>query len=235
MVEIADDVAFRVEPDSVRSQRRLRRQYRFERLVLHVHEPAGIVGRGGALGRDRDDRLAGIADTIPGEHRRVLGQGPDQEPLGRDVRRGQHGADPGGGPGPGDVDVQETGMRMLASHEAAVEHSVRGEVGRVPGHPSNLVERVVAGQPQTHPGPVAVERSLLGAPGLLAGFTDDAVVLVLPVRLLFERAEGELLSLGLRPPRRHPLLTPAPRSPGAVRQFAPDSCCNRIARQVAGH
>ena len=228
VMEVADDVAVRVELNRVRREGSFGRHDRVERLVLHLDEQAGGVGFGGALGRDGDDRLAGETDTVPGEDGRVLGQRPDEQPIRRDVRRGEHGAHPGGVPGLRQVDVQDSCMRVLASHEAAVEHPFGGEVGRVAGAATDLVQRVVAGEPHADPGTVALDRVAFVPRSALGGFADQPVILVLPVFLLFERSEGELLALGLRPAHRHPS-TPAPRTAAIVGRYAQGRCRRRIA------
>ena len=185
-------VAFGIDLDRALGQRLLRRQDGRQRLVLDGDQSGRRRCLGRRVGGDRGDRLADIAHPVPGQHRRVGDQGADELLAG--VRCGDGGADAGRLLRLRGVEAQDPGVGVLAAHEARMQHALHLDIGGIAGSPPHLVEGVVAGDGLAHRAGRGVHARQAPAHAL-----DDAAILALPVGLLRERPERELLAFRLRP------------------------------------
>ena len=117
-------------------------QHRRQRLV---HRLDGGQGRLRRLEGDRGhrrERLAHVADHVRGEDRLVLHRGAIAHVGG--VGRGDDRAHAGHGRGAGGVDPHQTGVRLAAAEDLAVEHAGQREVGGIDGRARHLARRVDA-------------------------------------------------------------------------------------------
>ena len=147
VLDVALDIAgaFLVEVDRARGERRLRRVVRGEFLRLDPDEGKGALRGRVVVRRDGRDRLAPVADPVPGEGIFVHRDGEDAErPVA--VRPGHHRPHPGQGLRLGSVDGADHGVPPRAPEDPSRE-GVRGggEVGRVTGPSAHLVGAVHEG------------------------------------------------------------------------------------------
>ena len=129
-------------------QRFLGVDHRRERLVLHLHQLARILGRVPGRRHDRRDRIPDVSHPVEREQRSpsLLRLGParggdDLEPLGK-VCGGDDGCDAVELPGAVDVDAPDRGMAERAAHERGVQRSRHADVVDVAG-PSAQQARVL--------------------------------------------------------------------------------------------
>jgi hypothetical protein len=119
--------------------RRVERRFEIDDSVdrLHIHDYVleRVLGHVAAFSHHHDNRLANMTDFVPGQ--RDLRACMKNEPLnwrGRHEERpglpvvaqisgGVNGHDPGFPTGCGDIDPSEAAVRVIASHEAHVQHS----------------------------------------------------------------------------------------------------------------
>jgi len=151
--ERADDVRARIVAVTVAHRRAIRMERflfrralrvddRLERVVLDLDPLRGAARLLRMLGRNECDRLAEVANTVPGQHGLVA----ELEPvalLSRDVGVRQHGVDAGHRQRLGEVDRTDPRMGVRAPQRVAPEHSrclQVARVGELAGHLRNAVD-----------------------------------------------------------------------------------------------
>ena len=147
VLDVALDVAgaLLVEVDGVRGGRVVGRVVRGKLLGLDPDEGERPFRGRVVVGRDGRDRLAPVADPVPGEGVLVHRDREDAEgPVA--VRPGHHRPDPGKGLGLARVDRADGRVPPGAAEDPAREGARRGrQVGRVAGPPAHLVGAVDEG------------------------------------------------------------------------------------------
>ena len=86
-LQVAQDVAAQVQLRRAGVHRLLGGGDRVEHVVLDLDRLDGAAGGLGVVGGDDGDRLALVADGLPGEHG-LVGDAPSRRPCGRGCRRG---------------------------------------------------------------------------------------------------------------------------------------------------
>jgi len=147
MLELAQQVAARMDGDGVLAQRFLRRQHGGQLLVLHAEQAHRRRGDIEALGHHRRHAVAGEADGL-GEQRLVLWAVLVRQKTVTAVEtlRGvlvrEHGDDAGQGQRLGRIDVRDTPVRDRAEEQLGVEHARQPHVGRVHERSAHFERRI---------------------------------------------------------------------------------------------
>ena len=112
---------------------------------LHLDKVQRLIGDPLVGGRDRRDRVAHVADLLARQGFLVLADRKDAELDGQVVagKDRQHARER---PSPGDIDVQDPGVRVRAAQEPAKEHPRQGQVVRELCLSADLGEGVRLGQ-----------------------------------------------------------------------------------------
>jgi len=149
-------------------------EHRWQRLVLRLDRGQGrLRGLEGDRG-DRRHRLAHVADHVRGEDRLVLHRGAVAD-VGR-VGRGDDRAHAGDARGARGVEPHQTGVRLRAAEDLAVEHAGQREVRRVDRAARHLARRVDARKRLAgDPGPGAHDATAPPAIRLAAASTASTI------------------------------------------------------------
>ena len=134
----------------VRRDRRRRREHGRQRPIADAHARRGVHGRGARLGRDRDDRLADVADALERQrqHRAalhalvMLQDAAARLAEAAGLVAGQHGGHAGRAARGVDVERGERGVGVLATDEGRVDQARQHEVVDVapaPGEDPRIV------------------------------------------------------------------------------------------------
>ena len=182
--QVGDEIAVRVQKRRALLYRILGRQDRLERFVFDLHERGRGIGDFQRVGRNRDNRLADMADDVLGEDRSVLEQRADLQPLVGNVRGGENATDAGQRCGLRDVDALDARIGIGAAHEAAVKHIGKSDVRGVFRLAADLVEHVVARDASAD---IAATRFAIEA-------LDQRAIGFLPGTLLAFGAQGKFLA-----------------------------------------
>ena len=108
-------------------------------FVFDPHEVHSLLGLCLGPRRDRDDRLADVANTVDGEERLVLDRRSEEVGV---FLPGDDRLDAGGACSGFGVDGDDPGMRVLAAKDRSVEHARQLNVDPVDGGAGHLLTSV---------------------------------------------------------------------------------------------